>query len=114
MARRFTSSSWLSTGRWGRFPVPWGYRPFAVPSRGRGMSFDVGDKVVYPHHGAAVVERRETKEVFGETRDYLVLRLPYGDLTLMVPAHTTDHVDLPYVFNYKASSTTYPALRTHS
>ena len=26
--------------------------------------FDVGDKVVYPHHGAAVIERREEKEVF--------------------------------------------------
>jgi len=30
------------------------------------MSFDVGDKVVYPHHGAAVIEKREKKEVFGE------------------------------------------------
>jgi CarD family transcriptional regulator len=37
------------------------------------MLFDVGDKVVYPHHGAAIVERREKREVFGETRDYLVL-----------------------------------------
>ncbi|MGH9293187.1 MAG: CarD family transcriptional regulator, partial [Acidimicrobiales bacterium] len=30
--------------------------------------FDVGDKVVYPHHGAAVVERREMREAFGENR----------------------------------------------
>ena len=29
------------------------------------MSFDVGDKVVYPHHGAATIERRETKTAFG-------------------------------------------------
>ena len=50
------------------------------------MTFDVGDKVVYPHHGAATIERREKKEAFGEKRDYLVLRLAYGDLTLMVPA----------------------------
>ena len=45
------------------------------------MTFDVGDKVVYPHHGAATIERREKKEAFGEKRDYLVLRLAYGDLT---------------------------------
>ena len=32
------------------------------------VSFKVGDKVVYPHHGAAVVERRETKVAFGEKR----------------------------------------------
>jgi CarD family transcriptional regulator len=45
------------------------------------MSFDVGDKVVYPHHGAAVIESREKKSAFGEEKEYLVLRLAYGDLT---------------------------------
>ncbi len=54
--------------------------------------FKVGDKVVYPHHGAAVVERREKKKAFGENREYLVLRLAYGDLTLMVPADNTEGV----------------------
>jgi CarD family transcriptional regulator len=58
------------------------------------MSFDVGDKVVYPHHGAATIERRETKEAFGEQREYFVLRLAYGDLTLMVPVDNTDEVGL--------------------
>jgi CarD family transcriptional regulator len=48
------------------------------------MSFDVGDKVVYPHHGAAIIERREKRNVFGENREYLVLKLAYGDLTLML------------------------------
>ena len=33
------------------------------------MPFDVGDKVVYPHHGAATIEKREKKEAFGEKRD---------------------------------------------
>ena len=42
------------------------------------MSFDVGDKVVYPHHGAAVIERREWKDWFGADREYLVLKLAYG------------------------------------
>ena len=46
------------------------------------MAFDVGDKVVYPHHGAATVESKETIEFDGEQREYLVLRLTYGDLTL--------------------------------
>jgi CarD family transcriptional regulator len=63
------------------------------------MTFDVGDKVVYPHHGAAVIERRETKSAFGEEREYLILRLAYGDLTLMVPADNTDSVGLREVIN---------------
>jgi CarD family transcriptional regulator len=63
------------------------------------MPFDVGDKVVYPHHGAAVIESRETKTAFGEEREYLTLRLAYGDLTLMVPADNTDSVGLREVIN---------------
>ena len=58
------------------------------------MPFDVGDKVVYPHHGAATVERREKIDVFGEQKEYLVLRLAYGDLTMKVPADNTDAVGL--------------------
>ncbi|NNN20911.1 MAG: CarD family transcriptional regulator [Acidimicrobiales bacterium] len=61
--------------------------------------FDVGDKVVYPHHGAAIVERREQREVFGQKREYLVLKLAYGDLTLMVPSENTEEVGLREVIN---------------
>src|SRR5918995_258227 len=55
--------------------------PHPCIALGRAMPFDVGDKVVYPHHGAAVIERREERDVFGANREYLVLRLAYGDLT---------------------------------
>jgi len=75
------------------------------------MSFDVGDKVVYPHHGAAVIERREKKEVFGERREYLVLKLAYGDLTLMVPADNTDEVGLREVINDEEVEEVFAVLR---
>ncbi len=58
------------------------------------MSFDVGDKVVYPHHGAAVIARREQLEAFGETREYLVLKLDRDRLTLMVPTDQAAEVGL--------------------
>lgn len=58
------------------------------------MSYSVGDTVVYPHHGAAVIERTETRTLEGEERDYLVLRLTYGDLTLMVPSDACEQVGL--------------------
>ncbi|MDP9070665.1 MAG: CarD family transcriptional regulator [Actinomycetota bacterium] len=74
-------------------------------------SFDVGDKVVYPHHGAAVIERRENKEVFGETREYLVLKLAYGDLTLMVPCDNTDEVGLREVINDEEVEEVFAVLR---
>jgi CarD family transcriptional regulator len=75
------------------------------------MTFEVGDKVVYPHHGAAVIERREKKEAFGAIREYLVLRLAYGDLTLMVPADNTDEIGLREIINDEEVEEVFAVLR---
>ena len=75
------------------------------------MSFDVGDKVVYPHHGAAIIERREKRNVFGENREYLVLKLAYGDLTLMVPCDNTEEVGLREVINDEEVEEVFAVLR---
>lgn len=57
-------------------------------------TFRVGDKVVYPHHGAAIIEDVLEREMEGESKKYWVLRLSYGDLTLMVPTDGADQVGL--------------------
>jgi CarD family transcriptional regulator len=56
--------------------------------------FRKGDKVIYPHHGAAVIEDLTEREFLGEKKKYFVLRLAYGDLTLMVPVDSTEEVGL--------------------
>lgn len=56
--------------------------------------FEVGDRVVYPHHGAAVIERKEKREIFGEKQEYLVLRMAHGDLTLSVPSANAEQVGM--------------------
>jgi CarD family transcriptional regulator len=56
--------------------------------------FKVGDSVIYPQHGAAVIEGLQDREVGGETREYLVLKLTYGDLTLMVPRDNCQEVGI--------------------
>jgi CarD family transcriptional regulator len=61
------------------------------------VGFRVGDKVVYPHHGAAIIEQLEKRELFGELREYFILKLAYGDLTLMVPVDSTDEVGIRQV-----------------
>jgi CarD family transcriptional regulator len=58
------------------------------------MSFNIGDHVVYPHHGAAVIERKEVREVFGERSECLVLRMAHGDLMLSVPVDKIDEVGM--------------------
>lgn len=47
--------------------------------------FNIGDKVVYPMHGAGVIEAIEEKEVLGEKRQYYIMRLPLGDMKVMIP-----------------------------
>ena len=49
------------------------------------MTFKVGDRVVYPHHGAAIISRKEQRTDFGEKTEYLVQQMAHGDLTLSVP-----------------------------
>ena len=58
------------------------------------MPFKPGDKVVYPHHGAAVIEKKEKREAFGEKRDYLVLRMAHGEMTLSVPVDMAEEVGM--------------------
>lgn len=59
--------------------------------------FRKGDTVVHPEHGAAVIEELRVREFLGERKKYFVLRVAYGDLTLMVPVDSTEEVGLRQV-----------------
>ena len=58
------------------------------------MSFKPGDRVVYPHHGAAIIERKEKRLAFGEETEYLVLKMAHGDLPLSVPTDKAEEVGM--------------------
>ena len=75
-------------------------------------SFRIGDKVVYPHHGAAVIEGMQTRSVEGESREYWVLRLSYGDLTLMVPTDGVEEVGLRSVVAKSELEQVYKVLQS--
>lgn len=47
--------------------------------------FNIGDKVVYPMHGAGIIEAIEEKEILGERQKYYVVRMPIGDMKVMIP-----------------------------
>ena len=48
-------------------------------------NFEIGDSVVYPHHGAGKVLKKEMKTVLGESREYLTVKILHNDMTVMVP-----------------------------
>ncbi len=56
--------------------------------------FDVGDRVVYPHHGAAIVRKKEMRKAFGEKKEYLVLEMAHGEMTLSVPVDNVEEVGM--------------------
>lgn len=60
---------------------------------GEGL-LQVGDKVVYPMHGAGVISGIEDCEAFGETKAYYVLKLPIGNMKVMIPLDNADHIGL--------------------
>jgi CarD family transcriptional regulator len=49
------------------------------------IDFECGDQVVYPHHGAGVVMKKEMRKMFGAEREYLTIKILHNDMTVMVP-----------------------------
>jgi CarD family transcriptional regulator len=49
------------------------------------IEFELGDHVVYPHHGAGKVMKKEEMEILGERREYLTIKILHNDMTVRVP-----------------------------
>ncbi len=76
------------------------------------MTFDVGDKVVYPMHGAGVIDKIEEKEVLGETKKYYVLKMPIGDMKVMIPVNGAEDVGLRSVISEEEMEAVFDELRS--
>ena len=54
--------------------------------------FEIGDYIAHPMHGAGVIEGIVTKKINGAERDYYVLKLPVGDMVVMVPVEGCESI----------------------
>ena len=63
--------------------------------------FNIGDKVVYPMHGAGVIEAIEDKEFLGEIQSYYIMRIPVGDMKVMIPLNNVEGAGLREVVDEK-------------
>ncbi|NLZ57944.1 MAG: CarD family transcriptional regulator [Corynebacterium sp.] len=75
------------------------------------MDFKVGDTVVYPHHGAAMIAALEQRELNGETMDYLVLQINHSDLVVRVPAKNAELVGVRDVVGEEGLQKVFSVLR---
>ena len=72
----------------------------------------IGDKVVYPMHGAGVIEAVEEHEVLGLRQHYYILTMPYGGMRVMIPMKNADNVGLREVIGEPDVPKVIDVLRT--
>ncbi len=75
------------------------------------MVFNVGETVVYPHHGAALIQATETRLIKGVEKLYLVLKVAQGDLTVKVPAENAEIVGVRDVVDQTGLNKVFDVLR---
>ena len=73
--------------------------------------FNLGDKVVYPMHGAGIIESVESKEILGEVKNYFVLKMPIGEMKLMIPVDNVDNIGLRDIIDKVAVDKVYEILK---
>lgn len=56
--------------------------------------FEVGDKVVYPMHGAGIIEKIETKKILENEREYYIMKIPFGDMNVMIPVDNSENIGM--------------------
>ncbi|PAB57543.1 CarD family transcriptional regulator [Anaeromicrobium sediminis] len=61
--------------------------------------FNIGDKVVYPMHGAGIIEAVEEKEILGKKRKYYIMRMPIGNMKVMIPLKNVEEAGLREVIS---------------
>jgi CarD family transcriptional regulator len=62
--------------------------------------FSVGDKVVYPMHGAGIIEAIEDREILGRRKTYYIMRLPLGDMKVMIPTDNVVEIGLRDIIDH--------------
>ena len=75
------------------------------------MLFEVGETVVYPHHGAATIIEVKDRVIKGETKKYLKLNVTQGDLIIEVPAENVDLVGVRDVIGQEGLDRVFEVLR---
>ena len=63
------------------------------------MAYSIGDKIVYPMHGAGVISAIEEQEFLGERKKYYLLKLSYGKMGIMVLVDNAEGLGVRYVID---------------
>ncbi len=73
--------------------------------------YSIGDRIVYPMHGAGVIESIEEKEILGELQKYYVMKLPFGDMKVMIPILNVSKIGIRDVIDKSEVEKVYDSFR---
>lgn len=76
--------------------------------------FNVGDKVVYPMHGAGIIEAIEKKEVLDRIEQYYIMRMPIGELRVMIPMSSGGELGLREVIDEEGVQKVFEVLKAET
>ena len=75
--------------------------------------FNIGDKVVYPMHGAGIIEGIEEKNILGQKQNYYIIKMP-GEVKVMVPTDKAMDVGVRDIIDSDTASKVFKVLETNS
>ncbi len=76
--------------------------------------FNVGDKVVYPMHGAGIIESIEEKVILGKKKNYYIMHMPVGDMKVMIPTENVKDIGIRQVISESDVDKVFAILEDHS
>lgn len=73
--------------------------------------FSIGDKIVYPMHGAGIIESIEEREILGERKRYYVMKMPVGDMKVMIPINNVDGIGIRDIIDKSDADKVFKSLK---
>ncbi|NLB80918.1 MAG: CarD family transcriptional regulator [Clostridiaceae bacterium] len=61
--------------------------------------FNVGDKIVYPMHGAGIIEAIEERKILKQRQSYYIMKMPIGDMKVMIPTNNCEEIGIRYIID---------------
>jgi len=61
--------------------------------------YEMGDKILYPMHGAGIIGGIEERVVLGEKKLYYVMNMPLGAMTVMIPVDSCDDIGVRFIIS---------------
>ena len=74
--------------------------------------FNVGDKIVYPMHGAGVIDAIEEKDILGEKQAYYILKMP-GEVKVMVPTKKAEEIGVREIIDKNSAEKVFSVLESN-